>query len=456
MRIDQKGAQPKALALVSPDVATTKYVAHRLSKVDIFPQIVTTGKKELQKTIASDIVEISTLLLVPSLSLSTDQLQLVEKVRENGGLVLAWSAADSSPENNPFDDWLLERLLEQLGAKTSPRISVLSEAASFSHRGLRPQKGHLNFTGRKSAITGRISRAFGREGFTLDNRKKNAISLRLSEEGRLLLAEGPSSVVELTDPWISAEAFGLLCQDSNQDSIPEFILPSPEQELAESIARPPPRLLSETTSKRLASYFGIPLPEEKLCQSATEATRFAATLDAPVVIKLVRPAFEKKSESNGVYTNISGPAAVRRAVHGLEVLGKRLSPPKAIGVLVAEQLSYEIALWVKMLDHQTFGRVALAGFGESPSDTPQIALRAQSSYEQIYRALAKMDSAVSAQDCGRLAATLASFCQMIHVLGQRIYRAEIHPLVTLEGHHEALALDVLIGIGNPEEMHDHR
>jgi hypothetical protein len=250
----------------------------------------------------------------------------------------------------------------------------------------------------------------------------------------------------VTDLEAAAGALALLSRSRSVAAERTEQQPEPDRELIDLIARPPARLLSETTSKRLLSAFGISSGQERLCGSPTEAARFWSEVGARVVLKLVRPELEGKAASGAVATGISGAAGVRRAFHSLRSMSADLGPPEPLGVLVAQQVDGGARIWIRLERHPRFGDLVVGGPGDAPTPHPWLALTAPLTEPAALVALERARIAGSPEQLSALARGLVSFGRLAHDLKERISRAEIHPLVAPDEGKRALALDALIAI----------
>ncbi|MCP4602218.1 MAG: hypothetical protein GY847_17160 [Proteobacteria bacterium] len=436
--------------LVAPDNATLHYVNRFLIKAGLKPSSAITAVRGLIKTAKQALEKGAiTLLLVPSSKLIKDQLSLVRYVNKTGGIAIVWSSGGDVSTKRMRDAWLLERLLEQAGAVTASHLTVLVEVAKIITVLGMPPLGQIRIKGRLNDLTRRFITAQKIAGIATENKQKSSWFLELSTNDELFLNSAQNKRVALGDPNVTAEALALLNKRNSTDFEVEGPLIEPSWSELDMIVRPPARLLSETTSKRIATYFGIAHPLEKLCSSATEAARFASSITGPVVLKLSKPAFENKSASGGVRIRVQGASAVRRAVHELESLDAALGPPKALGILVSEFVDGDLRVWVRMRDYTKFGRVLLVGPGDIPSNNPQTALAVPASIKEVQRAL--VDAGLGHSFCAdsKIALAITRFAALTEQLGPRIDRAEIHPLVATEAADEALALDALVAIAEP-------
>ena len=387
------------------------------------------------------------LLLVSSPKLGREQLDLTREVIAAGSVVLTWIAAYTAAKDKRDDAWILDRLLEQAGARTTPRISTLL-TASLCHRIIqKPTTSIASVKGRAGSVQARLRAALEMAGVSVV-RSGADLSLKVLEEGEIILKSKGREAPLDEDPASVAEALSLLlpgpmANDGRARASFEF-----DQLEVARIVQPPKRLLSETASKKLARAFGLVTPREQLCRSPSEAVRFAKTLGGPKVLKLVKPRLTKKREKRAVITDVEGAAQTRRAACDLESRGDALGPPKSLGILVAEQIPSKAHLSLEMVDHPMFGRLVLGSKGDTLTDHPVLALLAPATCSEALAALEKTGLGVDTTEREKLALGVSRFSSMIYELGLEINRAEIHPLVTSKDLDDPLVLDALISISS--------
>ncbi|MGI4814739.1 MAG: acetate--CoA ligase family protein [Janthinobacterium lividum] len=123
-----------------------------------------------------------------------------------------------------------------------------------------------------------------------------------------------------------------------------------------------PRTERETT-QYLAS-FGVPCVPSALARSEQEAVTAAASIDGPVVLKIVSPDIAHKTEVGGVRLNIAGAAAVAEAYRGISASVAQALPRAQIdGVLVAPMRRDGIELFVGVRLDPQWGHVIAVGLG---------------------------------------------------------------------------------------------
>jgi hypothetical protein len=436
--------------LVAPDRATADYVCRILEKSQV--EIGTTIAKtrgcisEASKTIGEKRV---VLVLASAPNLGKGQLELVRQVVASGGLVFAWVSHPVDGTSESRDQWYLAKLLEQRGAITLSRLACLSEAVRIvSFFGGLVPRSPVFIKRSSSSLGARVVSSFRKAGIQVSKTpsKKTNLSVSVSSEGEIVFKVGNrrSLVIENLSSFTQALTLLFLAAGS-VDAIDEPIV-EPERSDIDLIVRPPARLLSETASKRIVKAFGVDAPPEQLCQSPSEAVRFAGTLGSPVTLKLVKPGLQDKKELGAVISDVSGAAAVRRAVQSLLSLASVMGPPKPLGILVSEQLREGVGIWITMADRPAFGRMILIGGEHAPRSDPSVALQVPVTATQAQAALVRAGVVPLSKASAKLARAIARLSVFVSELGSGVERIEIDPLIAADESEEALACDVLVGI----------
>jgi succinyl-CoA synthetase beta subunit len=117
--------------------------------------------------------------------------------------------------------------------------------------------------------------------------------------------------------------------------------------------------LSEYESKKLLSFYGIPVTKERLMHSADEAAAAAAALGFPVVLKACSPELMHKSEHGCIELNLRSEKDVREA-YGRIVESIDLDLE---GVLVQEMVAGQRELVIGLIRDPQFGPCVMLGIG---------------------------------------------------------------------------------------------
>ena len=122
--------------------------------------------------------------------------------------------------------------------------------------------------------------------------------------------------------------------------------------------------LDEVASKKLLKAYGIPISQEAIAQTSTEAAKIAKKIGFPVVAKVVSPDILHKSDVGGVVLNLDSAAAVKKAFDDIVRRVKRLKgKPKLEGILIAQQVKADLELVVGASLDAEMGPVVLFGTG---------------------------------------------------------------------------------------------
>jgi hypothetical protein len=391
------------------------------------------------------------LLLAPDGSVRSHRLDEARSLIGRGGSVLCW-AAPREPEAGD-DAWLAGQILIQHGALVSERLAVLATAARLwfalgGSDGSAPAGVRLR--GRPSGLRTRLREALERSGVPpATGRSPGAFEVVAGEDGVVAARGRGGRLASAGSVDDLALALGLLRSAAwHPDGGPAE--PDIDAEVLAQIVRPPARLLSETASKRLLGAAGIPAPAERLCGSASEAARFAAELDGPVVLKLVRPGLERKREAGVVIAGVSGAAAVRRAYHELVRTSEAWGPPPHLGVLVSATVEGGARLWCVFGRRAGFGRVLLVGAGDAPAGGPSRALALPFGPGQVRRVVEDVLADAGETARAAVAEALVRLGALFEAGGELLGRLEVHPLVVPAGSARGLALDALAAVvGDP-------
>lgn len=123
-------------------------------------------------------------------------------------------------------------------------------------------------------------------------------------------------------------------------------------------------VLDEIDSRRLLSFYGVPVPKEVLANDAVAAAQAAEELGYPVALKVISPDLPHKTEAGAVRLNLGDATAVRAA--GEELLAKvkaGLPQAKIRGLLVQEMILGAREMLAGIGQDRQFGPVVAAGLG---------------------------------------------------------------------------------------------
>ncbi len=214
-------------------------------------------------------------------------------------------------------------------------------------------------------------------------------------------------------------------------------------------------VLGEGAAKRLLALYGLSTPRERFAAGAEEAARAADATGYPVVLKLVSPDVQHKTEVGGVRVGLSDASAVRLAFDGIRDALKRAAPHARFeGVLVAEQVKPGVELVIGVHRDPEVGPVAMFGGGgvlvELTDDvafapvplTPRgaRALMARTKASQLiagYRGALPCDGRAVVEALLAVSRIAADF-------GDRLESVDLNPVVAHPGESGAVVLDALI------------
>ena len=123
-------------------------------------------------------------------------------------------------------------------------------------------------------------------------------------------------------------------------------------------------ILSVLDASRLLAEFDISLAREELVHSQARACAAAATMGAPVAMKLMSPDFPHKSDVGLLRMDVSGPAQVRATYKELLARATQLKPDARIdGVLVQEQVGAGVEMIIGLTHDPQMGPTLTIGAG---------------------------------------------------------------------------------------------
>ena len=124
-------------------------------------------------------------------------------------------------------------------------------------------------------------------------------------------------------------------------------------------------VLSEVEGRRLLAAYGIPGPKEAVVATTEEAVEAAQRIGYPVVLKILSPDIQHKTEIGGVRVGLEDEAAVVRALREVMEAARRHHPQARLeGAVIQEMIpgdAVEVILGV--LRDPGFGPVVVFGSG---------------------------------------------------------------------------------------------
>jgi hypothetical protein len=311
--------------------------------------------------------------------------ELLRVAAARPAILLAGAALEPRPlaEGAALPPLRTAPLATGLGLPVVASPDELVEAAWLRSRGARQRAGRiltLTAGGERASLLENLlqriglrlldSRSLSRPAFSALTRA--ARRLRLARSARALLAhEQGGADALLIDVGPEEPALRLVLPGAPRaESVDEpslralaALLALPPE--AGTCTRPPPpatvrracaRLdgwsaeLSEAQLKPLLAGFGLASPPELLAGSASRATRAAAAIGLPVVVKAVGPTLEARTRRGALVLGVETAAGARQAFHDVLDACARLVPaPTLDGVLVSRQVPMPFALDLALL-----------------------------------------------------------------------------------------------------------
>ena len=119
--------------------------------------------------------------------------------------------------------------------------------------------------------------------------------------------------------------------------------------------------LSEAESKALVARFGVPVPDERVVATASDAVRAAETIGFPVVLKLCGASIAHKTERGLVRLGLT--RAIDVEVAAADVLGAARPEDGEVGLLVAPMVAGHRELIAGLNRDPQFGMTVMLGIG---------------------------------------------------------------------------------------------
>jgi len=212
---------------------------------------------------------------------------------------------------------------------------------------------------------------------------------------------------------------------------------------------------TEAEGKALLALYGIKTPEERLATSADAAVAAAREIGFPVVLKIVSPQIQHKTEAGGVLLNVADEAAVAAGYEQIVASARRYNAGAEIqGVSVQEMVQGGRELIVGMNNDPQFGPAVVVGLGgifveimkdsalRIPPLTPDDAREMVTSLKG-YPLLAGARG-LAHLDVDAVVETLCAFSQLCLDVQDEVAEIDINPLVVLPTGQGVRAVDCLV------------
>ena len=124
------------------------------------------------------------------------------------------------------------------------------------------------------------------------------------------------------------------------------------------------KALLEPEAKTVCLEYGIPTSKFKLALNEKEATKYAAEIGYPIVLKIVSPDIIHKSDAGGVIVSLKNSTEVINAYKKImENVKKYKGDAKIVGILVQEMAPQSTEVIVGAIKDPQFGQTLMFGLG---------------------------------------------------------------------------------------------
>lgn len=213
--------------------------------------------------------------------------------------------------------------------------------------------------------------------------------------------------------------------------------------------------LSEHVAKEILAKAGVPFLKEVLARSRDEAVQAAEESGQPVVLKIVSPDIQHKSDIGGVELNLSGAEAVGVAYDRIMAAAAKNAPDARLdGVLVTPMAPEGVETIIGVSSDPVFGPVVMFGIGGVLVEVLKDVTFASAPFgeeqalEMIRRikAYPMLEGVRGAErtDIEALASLLAKISQFAARNADTIDSIDLNPVRVLRGKGGVVALDAVI------------
>ncbi len=178
-----------------------------------------------------------------------------------------------------------------------------------------------------------------------------------------VLAKGGIPLLQGTRESLKAVDASVRYAEFLRSEHPRFEVPRNDE--ARALLPEGKTVLDEYASKRLIASYGIPVTEEFLCGSVDELVEKAEEVGYPVVMKLISPDIQHKTEAGLVKLGVESEAEVRESYDILMKNAKNYAPEAKIeGILCYHMVEEPVAeALVGVLSDPHFGPAVVFGLG---------------------------------------------------------------------------------------------
>jgi acyl-CoA synthetase (NDP forming) len=220
--------------------------------------------------------------------------------------------------------------------------------------------------------------------------------------------------------------------------------------------------LSEIEGRRLLAAYGIPGPRETVATTVETAVEAAGRIGYPVVLKILSPDVQHKTEIGGVRVGLRDEMAVVTAFREVMETARRHHPQARLeGAVIQEMIPADaVEVILGVLRDPDFGPVVVFGSGgvlvellkDSSLRLPP--LSREEALEMIHETrgarLLQGFRGRPPADVAALADALVRLSQLAADLGDLIAALDINPLMVLPGRQGVRAVDTLVEIASTD------
>jgi len=214
--------------------------------------------------------------------------------------------------------------------------------------------------------------------------------------------------------------------------------------------------LDELESEELLADYGFTIPRHVLASTADEAVAGADTIGYPIVLKIVSPSIQHKTEHQGVFVGLHDSGEVREKAES--VLARRGdSLPADTQLLLQEMVPGGVELLFGMKHDSTFGPVILFGLGGVMTELfNDVKVRLpHCTRTEILTALRELKGAQllgpfrgqCSIDLDGVADAIQNLARLTRDLGDDISAIDINPLIAHRGNGTLTAVDASVLLG---------
>jgi acyl-CoA synthetase (NDP forming) len=219
--------------------------------------------------------------------------------------------------------------------------------------------------------------------------------------------------------------------------------------------------LSEVEAKAELAAFGVPVAGGRLARSEAEARAAAEALGGQLVLKLVSPDVQHKSEHGFVKLRVEGPDAAAEIYRDMTRRAGEMRHVRVEGVTVEPMLTGGVELLLGCTRDPAFGWLMTVGLGgvftEVMADVshrllPVDAEEAEAMLRELkgFRLLTGYRGAPPA-DIAAAAQAIAALSDAVLAAGPGVREVEINPLIVLPQGRGAFAADALVLLDAPAD-----